>query len=238
MSEFLSGTNLCRAAVESGYPLQNIFIEEHNFALINYMRERRLPFKLLSRQKMDATARHHQGIIVEIASFLTYDLHKVIRSQSVPGFRHALLLVLDGLEDPNNLGAILRVADAVGADGLIYRRDRNIRLNATAARVSAGAVFHVKCVEVTNITSALKQLKSAGYWIIGAEAGPDSQDYRNVTYDAAAALVIGSEGRGLSRLVRENCDYVVRLPMAGKINSLNAAVAAGVLSYHIKNEQN
>ncbi|MDD4077164.1 MAG: 23S rRNA (guanosine(2251)-2'-O)-methyltransferase RlmB, partial [Bacilli bacterium] len=140
--------------------------------------------------------------------------------------------------DPHNFGAVLRIADAAGVDGIIYRKTRSVKLNATVVRVSTGAAFYVKCVEAVNLTAAIKNLKSFGYWIVGAEAATESIDFRSIKYDMATALVIGSEGRGLSRLVKDNCDYLVQIPMFGHINSLNAAVAAGVLTYHIKGDQN
>ncbi|MCK9537425.1 MAG: 23S rRNA (guanosine(2251)-2'-O)-methyltransferase RlmB, partial [Bacilli bacterium] len=223
MSNFIYGTNVCIAAIESGYPIKNIYIEENNHRFISYVRSKTVPYVIVRKEQLNQVNELHQGVMMEIDSFKTYDLNDVIRKQETADFNRALLLILDGLEDPHNFGAVLRIADAAGVDGIIYRKTRSVKLNATVVRVSTGAAFYVKCVEAVNLTAAIKNLKSFGYWIVGAEAATESIDFRSIKYDMATALVIGSEGRGLSRLVKDNCDYLVQIPMFGHINSLNAA---------------
>ena len=237
MSNYIYGVNACRAAIESGYPIRILYVEKGNNSFIELARAKNIPFKTVKRETLDQMGGLHQGVAMEIEPIRTYALEEILRDQSDERFREAFVIITDGIEDPHNFGAILRVADAVGADGVIYRKARGVGLNATVVRVSTGAAFYVKCVEAVNLTSAIRSLKEAGYWIVGAEALPESADYRDISYDMATALVIGSEGKGLSRLVRENCDFLVRIPMHGSVNSLNASVATGILAYHIKNKQ-
>ena len=237
MNNYIYGANSCRAAIESGHSIRALYIEKNNWRFIELAREKKIPYTLVEKEKLDRLGGLHQGVAMEIAPIKAHDIADILRDRSAPDFREAFVIIADGIEDPHNFGAILRVADAVGADGVIYRKTRGVGPNATVVRVSTGAAFFVKCVEVVNLTAAIKRLKEAGFWVVGAESAPESVDYWEAEYDMATALVIGSEGKGLSRLVRENCDFLVRIPMRGRINSLNAAVAAGILAYHIKNAQ-
>ncbi|MBR2809954.1 MAG: 23S rRNA (guanosine(2251)-2'-O)-methyltransferase RlmB [Solobacterium sp.] len=176
--------------------------------------------------KLTGTDRH-QGVAAEIRPYQTYTVDELIRNVSDRG----LLILLDELEDPHNLGAVLRTADAVGADGVIFKKTNAAGLTPTVAKVSAGAIDTVKCAAVTNLARTLDELKKKGWWVVGADM--DGQDYRSLKYDFNTVLVIGNEGKGMSRLVEEKCDYIISLPMEGKISSLNASVSAGILMYHI-----
>jgi len=233
MSEYIYGINVCKAAIDSKYPFKQILLEENNYSFIKYLRKQNLPYVLVKRNVLNNINNNHQGIAIEIEKFTTYQLDDIIKIKN-NNSNKPLIIMLDGLEDPHNFGAVLRIADAAGVDGVIYRKDRSVKINSTVARVSTGALFFIKCVEVTNNVMALKCLKEKGYWIVGAEASPTSTDYRDIKYDMATVLVIGSEGKGLSRLVKEHCDYLVEIPMVGNVNSLNAAVATGILTFHIK----
>jgi len=176
---------------------------------------------------------NHQGVIAKVDDFKTYSLDEVVKSAQNNG----LFVMLDGLEDPHNLGAILRSADASGVDGIILPKRRSVGLTPVVAKVSTGAIDTVKTAEVTNLTASLKELKKAGYWVVGASSTPESVDYRSVDYTGKIVLVVGSEGFGLSRLVEENCDFIVHLPMLGKVTSLNASVATGILLYEVLNQR-
>ena len=140
--------------------------------------------------------------------------------------------MLDGLEDPHNLGAILRTADATGMNGIIIPKNRSVSLNATVAKVSTGAIEHVDVCQVTNLVQTLKELKKAGYWVIGLEM-EGSVDYKVQDYKGKIVVVIGSEGKGISRLVKEECDYMINIPMIGHVTSLNASVSASIIFYEI-----
>ena len=165
----------------------------------------------------------HQGVAAEVRSAPALGVEDLIaQSAGVP-----LVVVLDGIEDPHNLGAILRTVDASGADGVIRQARRAAPLSGAAAKASAGAIAHVRIVEVVNIARALETLKSAGVWTVGF-AGDAKTRYDQVDFTLPTALVVGAEGAGLRRLVRERCDWLVSIPMRGHVGSLNVSVAAGI----------
>ena len=173
---------------------------------------------------------NHQGAVLEIEGYSYVDVDEII---SNPKGKYPFIVMLDGLEDPHNLGAILRTCDAGGVDGVIIGKNRSVHLNNTVAKVSTGAIEHVKVSEVTNLTTTIKYLKKQGYWIVGAEACDKSVLYTDIKYDMPVCLVIGSEGKGISRLVTENCDFLVKIPMVGHVNSLNASVSCSILIYEV-----
>lgn len=171
---------------------------------------------------------NHQGIIMVIEDYSYYSLDELLESIQKP---NPVLLILDHLEDPHNFGAIIRTAEAGGIDGIIIPKDRSVQVNSTVVRTSAGGTNYVPIVRVPNLNNAINKLKVDDYWIIGSDM--DGTDYKTIDYNRPIALVVGNEGKGLSRLVRESCDYIVSIPMYGKINSLNASVATGILIYEI-----
>ncbi len=143
--------------------------------------------------------------------------------------------MLDHLEDPHNLGAIVRTVEAAGIDGIIIPKDRSVEINSTVMSVSTGALENVDIIKVTNLTKTIEELKNKGYWIIGSDM--EGLDYMEIDYDIPICLIIGNEGKGMSRLVKESCDHIVSIPMKGEINSLNASVATGILIYGILNKR-
>ncbi|HHS4726545.1 TPA: 23S rRNA (guanosine(2251)-2'-O)-methyltransferase RlmB, partial [Staphylococcus aureus] len=142
------------------------------------------------------------------------------------------VLILDGLEDPHNLGSILRTADATGVDGVIIPKRRSVTLTQTVAKASTGAIEHVPVIRVTNLAKTIDELKDNGFWVAGTEAN-NATDYRNLEADMSLAIVIGSEGQGMSRLVSDKCDFYIKIPMVGHVNSLNASVAASLMMYEV-----
>ncbi len=169
---------------------------------------------------------NHQGIIVDIEDFPYQSLEEVFKKD--PSF----VLILDHLEDPHNLGAIVRTAEAAGVDAIILPKNRSVSVTPTVMKTSAGAIFHVPISLVTNLHQSIESLKKNGFWIVGTDM-ENSQDYRSIPYDGKIALVIGSEGFGMSRLVRSSCDFIARIPMYGKVNSLNASVASAIMIYEV-----
>ncbi len=149
----------------------------------------------------------------------------------------AFILILDELEDPHNLGSIMRTADAVGAHGIVIPKRRAVGLTSTVAKASTGAIEHIPVVKVTNLARTLDEMKERGIWVVGTDASA-REDYRSMDGKMPLALVIGSEGRGMGRLVKEKCDFLIKLPMAGKVTSLNASVAAGLLMYEVYRKRN
>lgn len=168
----------------------------------------------------------HQGIILDIKDYQYSSLDDVCSSDS------DFVVILDHLEDPHNLGAIIRTCEAAGVSYIIIPKDRQVMVNSTVMKTSAGALSNVHIAVVSNLVNAISKLKYNGFWVVGT-AMEDSVDYRSIDYSGKTALVIGNEGKGISRLVRESCDFVATIPMFGKINSLNASVASGIMIYEV-----
>lgn len=194
-----------------------------------------LSFTPLSRQKMDRLTQstHHQGIALEVKDIPMLSLDELLSSAKDPG----LIVVLDEIQDPHNLGAILRSCDCAGVSGVILPKHNSAPLSPTAIKASTGAAFTVPICTVTNLSQTLKTLKKSGYWVVGT-GFENARDYREGIYDVPLVVVIGNEGKGMSPLVSKQCDYLVKLPMAGTISSLNASVACGILLYKIFDVRN
>jgi 23S rRNA (guanosine2251-2'-O)-methyltransferase len=179
--------------------------------------------ELLARQARGGV---HQGVVADVAERQAYSVEELIRgAAAVP-----LIVVLDGVEDPHNVGAILRTADAAGADGVVIQSRRAASLDGAAAKASAGAVAHVRVAEVVNIARALDELKALGVWTVGLAAATHTR-YDSLDLSGPTAIVLGAEGTGLRRLVREKCDFLAAIPMRGHVDSLNVSVAAGVMLF-------
>lgn len=185
---------------------------------------------LKPKQMDELTKGNHQGIACEIEDYQYVSLDSIIKKNK--NMENVSLIMLDGLEDPHNLGAILRTADATGMEGIIIPKNRCVGLNSTVAKVSTGAIEYVDVCQVTNLVQAIKKLKEEGYWIIGLEM-EGSVDYKSQDYRGKIVVVIGSEGRGISRLVKDECDYMINIPMIGHVTSLNASVSASIIFYEI-----
>ncbi|GAB6172301.1 23S rRNA (guanosine(2251)-2'-O)-methyltransferase RlmB [Paradesulfitobacterium aromaticivorans] len=233
--EIVYGRNPVRELIESGKPVNKVLIQKEgedrrSHDLINSLRDRGIPFQLVDRQVLDRVTEgaKHQGIMAYIAAreyAKVEDIIELARTRQEEPF----ILALDGLEDPHNLGALLRTVDAVGAHGVIIPKRRNVALTAIVAKTSAGALEHVLVARVSNLVQSLRELKEEGCWVSGAEAG--GTDIYSADLTGSRVLVIGSEGQGMSRLVRETCDEIVSIPMLGKVSSLNASVAGSVMLY-------
>ena len=235
MSNYVYGKNPLREAllakrVKVLYVVNiNNYLEWVNLAKKNKVIVKEVSEKVLT--EMVGKGKPHQGIVGEINDYRYATLEEVMNTNK--DFKYPLIVMLDGLEDPHNLGAILRSADATGVDGIIIPKNRSVHLNDTVAKVSTGAIEYVKVCEVTNLTQTLKLLKEKGYWIVVAEKTEQAVPYTSIKYDMPIVLVVGSEGKGVSRLVIEQADFVVYLPMWGHVNSLNASVSTAVLLYEI-----
>jgi 23S rRNA (guanosine2251-2'-O)-methyltransferase len=197
-------------------------------ALVARAHELRIPIDTVDRRALDRTTHGgvHQGVAAELQPVAAYTIDELVRGAEGP----PLLVVLDGIEDPHNVGAIIRAADGAGAHGIIRQARHAAPLEGAAAKASAGAVSHARVATVVNIARALEELKALGVWTVGLDGGAPER-YDEVDYTAPTALVFGAEGTGLRRLVRETCDRVVAIPMAGLVESLNVSVAAGVVLF-------
>jgi 23S rRNA (guanosine2251-2'-O)-methyltransferase len=206
------------------------------YHLVGEARRRGVPVQEVSPAVLERLARTRapQGVIAIAAAHATVDLDDILVRSRARG-EAPFLLLLDGVEDPGNLGAILRSAEAAGVHGVVIPRHRAVGLSPAVAATSAGAIEHVSVAQVTNLSTAIERLKTAGVWVVGADATA-----RDDLYDARVtppvALVVGGEGRGLSRLVRERCDALVRIPMHGVTASLNASVAAGIVLFEVRRQ--
>ena len=233
MAQYVYGKNVVIQMLKDHKKIYELYVMENskNDEIINLAKKDSVRTIFISKKEMDKMVLdRHQGVIAKIDDYKLYNLDELI--DSIEDDKLPLLVMLDGLEDPHNLGAILRTCDAIGADGVIIMKNRSVTLSPTVAKVSVGAIDTVKVAQVTNLTTTIKDLKKRGYWVCGADNN-QALDYRSVDYNVPLVIVIGSEGFGISRLVKENLDYSVKLPMVGKISSLNASVATGVLLYQI-----
>ena len=237
MTQYVYGKNVIRQLLSEDKKIYEVIMVEgtKDNELSAMIKTKQIPCKVMGRKKMDAMLQgNHQGFAALIDEYKTYELDELL--ESVPKGKLPLFVMLDGLEDPHNLGAILRTCDCVGVDGVIIGKHRNVKLTPTVAKISTGAIDTVKVSIVTNLTQAIKTMKKQGFWVVGGDLS-NSRDYREGQYDVPLLLVVGSEGFGISPLVSKNCDYCVRLPMEGTVTSLNASVACGILLYEIHNKR-
>jgi 23S rRNA (guanosine2251-2'-O)-methyltransferase len=199
-------------------------------------KEKQIPVKEVDSKKLDflSGGANHQGIIA-MAAVKGYSTVEDIFALAEQRGEKPFVIVLDEVEDPHNLGAIIRTAECTGAHGIIIPKRRSATLSYSVGKSSAGAIEYVPVARVTNIVNTIEELKERGLWVFGADM--NGTDYTQCDFDGAVALVIGNEGKGIGRLVREKCDQIVSLPMKGKINSLNASVAAGVLMYAVSSKR-
>ncbi len=235
--DILFGRNPIIEALEAGNTvIDKILIQEglrHSQIghILSLAKERNILYRFVDKRKLDTLCEgeNHQGVLAVIAAHTYATLEELLQlahDQGKPPF----LVVAEGISDPHNLGSILRTANAAGAHGIIIPKNRSVSLNGTVAKVSAGAVEYTKVARVTNIPQTLEKLKKAGLWIVGTDL-TGTQLHSDCDLTGPLAIVIGSEGEGMSRLTRETCDFLVKIPMLGQIQSLNASVAAGILLY-------
>lgn len=200
--------------------------------IIGMAKEKNIVIQYVDKHKLDeiSTSHSHQGVIAVVSDYKYYELEELLAIANKKG-EDPFFIILDEITDPHNLGTIIRTADAVGAHGVIIPKRRSVHITSVVAKASAGAVEYVPVCKVTNIVNTIKQLKKEGLWIAAADMDGEVFYEQNLT--GPLALVIGSEGFGVSRLVKQNCDFVVKMPMIGNVSSLNASVAGGILLYEI-----
>lgn len=223
---YIYGKNVAIETLRNRQPIKKAYIYR-NFQdknIISELQKRNIPIKFVDKFELDKLAKgNHQGIMLNIPDYEYTPLDELLKKEN------ALLVILDHLEDPHNLGAIVRTCEAAGVDGIIIPKNRCVDVNSTVMRTSVGALDYVKIAQVTNLVGTMKELKEKGFWIVGTDM--DGTDYQEIDYRGNTAIVIGNEGNGMARLVKENCDFIASIPMNGKVNSLNASVAAGIIIY-------
>lgn len=223
------GRNVALEYLQKVEKVKKIYLQDsfHDEKLNLLIEKSKIQPKYLPKFELDRLANGvHQGIILDVIDFSYTDYHKFIQDSE------SFVVILDHLEDPHNLGAIIRTSEAAGVNGIIIPKDRGVTVNSTVIKTSTGAIDNIPISLVTNLNQTISDLKKEGFWIVGTDM-TNSTDYRKLDYSGKIALIIGNEGTGLSRMVRESCDFMAEIPMYGKVNSLNASVAAGILIYEV-----
>lgn len=223
------GRNVAKEILKKEKNIKKIILQKDfsDKEIISLIEKRKIRVEYLDKKgfsKFDKFS--HQGIILDIDDFCYTDYSCFFEEEN------AKIVILDHLEDPHNLGAIIRTCEAAGISGIIIPKDRSVDVNSTVMKTSAGALENMRISRVTNLVNVIDELKENGFWIVGT-AMEGNYDYRDVDYTGKIALVIGNEGKGMSKAVTDSCDYVAKIPMYGKINSLNASVAAGIMIYEM-----
>jgi 23S rRNA (guanosine2251-2'-O)-methyltransferase len=229
MDMLVYGKNVIREAVFQGRPIRSLKVDrkfsDHRF--LSFLRDKGVSWTEVSKEELSRLAGtpSHQGIVADVKDYRVRSLEEVLE-----GNRNPRLVILDGIEDPHNLGAVLRTAEAAGYDGVVVQKTNRAPLSATVAKVSSGAIEHVPVIEVTNIGTAILSMRDRGILVVGTD-GAATTTYDEVWSDTGLAIVLGNEGEGIRPLVKKRCDVLVRIPMKGKINSLNVSVAAALMMY-------
>ncbi|MCT4663390.1 MAG: 23S rRNA (guanosine(2251)-2'-O)-methyltransferase RlmB [Tissierellales bacterium] len=235
---FIYGRNAVIEVLKTGRPVDQLIIVNGNLQgsikqIVAMAKEKKILVKYVPRTKLDemAEGKNHQGVIAKVAAHQYSELKDIFALAEKKG-EAPFIIILDGIEDPHNLGAILRTAECAGAHGVIVAKRRAVGLTEVVAKTAAGAIEHIPVVKATNIVQTIQSLKEKGVWIYGADMDGEKQFFEQ-DMTGAMGLVIGNEGKGMSRLVKESCDFIVRIPLKGFVTSLNASVAGSVLMYEV-----
>lgn len=224
------GRNVVNEILAGDYKIYKVFLD-NNFKdeeLLSKIKKRNLKIFHIDKNKLDKMCGNstNQGIAFDIEEYKYYSFDDFCKDDKAN-----FVVMLDCLEDPHNFGAIIRTCECAGVDYIIIPKNRSVSVNSTVYKTSSGALSNVKICEVVNLNNTIKKLKDIGYWVYGSDA--KGKDFRKIDYSGKTCLIIGSEGHGLKQIVSNSCDEIISLPMNGKINSLNASVAAGILIYEI-----
>lgn len=233
------GKNVCREALVTEKTIDKLLVQNGIDAgeLVDLAKAKGVKIQYANKQILDeqSETKKHQGVILYTSDFVYSSVEDIINTKKVDG-KDLLILILDGIEDPHNLGSVLRVAECAGVSGVIIPKHRAVCVNETVAKVSAGAVTRVKVARVTNINDEIKKLKEMGVFVFACDM--DGEEMYNTNLTGDIALIVGSEGFGVSTLTKKLADGVIRIPMFGKINSLNASVSAGIVTYEAVRQRN
>ena len=223
---YIYGKNVVREKINSGKKINKIYISDkfNDSDIFELIRKNKIKYTIVPSKFLDSKVDGvHQGIIMEVDDVETFDISYLDMIKN----KDSVVVMLDHLEDPHNFGAIIRTSEALGVDAIIIPNDRSVGVNSTVVKTSAGAIYNIPIIKVSNLNVAIKRLKENDYWIVGTDM--DGEDYNIVDYNMKVCLVIGNEGKGMSKVVSNECDYIVKIPMIGKINSLNASVSCGIV---------
>lgn len=220
---YVYGKNVAKEMLNKKEKINKAFLytKFNDNEILSSLKKQNIKIKYLTRDELNKIEfGNHQGIILEVDDY---------KYSSLDDLNDDIIVMLDHLEDPHNFGAIIRTCEAAGVKNIIIPKDRSVKVTSSVIKVSVGAIENVKIALVNNLVNTIKELKQKGYWIIGTDM--QGTDYRDIDYSGKIILVIGNEGKGLSRLTEENCDFIASIPMRGKVNSLNASVAAALIIY-------
>ena len=232
--DIVSGRNAVMELLKSEKDINKLYVEHgERHGSINEIiakaKEARIVMVEVDKSKLDQMVENHQGVVAIVPPFNYSEVDEILDVAKEKG-EDPFLLILDGIEDPHNFGSIIRTAETAGVHGIIIPKRRNVAVNATVAKVSTGATSYVKIARVNNLNETIRKLKDSGLWVIGTDGDADTL-YYNQDLKGPLAIIIGSEGFGMSKLVKENADILIKIPMKGKITSLNASVSAGIVIY-------
>ncbi|WP_037291622.1 23S rRNA (guanosine(2251)-2'-O)-methyltransferase RlmB [Saccharibacillus sacchari] len=237
--ELIAGKHSVAEALRAGRSINKIWIAEgaqqkQMQPILTEAKNRGVVVQTADKRKLDTLVPgiQHQGVVAQAAPYVYAEVEDLLAAAAAKD-EDPFLIILDEIEDPHNLGSILRTADCTGVHGVIIPKRRSAQVNATVSKTSAGAAEYVPVARVTNLAQTMEKLKEAGVWIAGTDVRAEGEIYDTDVFKGPLALVIGNEGEGMGRLVREKCDVLIKLPMQGRINSLNASVAAGVVMYEV-----
>lgn len=235
----IAGRHAVKELLRSDSDINKIYVQDtanksQLKEIMDLAKERRVVVSMVPKNKIDGlTDERHQGVAAQVSAHEYMPLEEMLENIKD---KNANVIILDGLEDPHNLGSILRTSDASGFDAVIIPKRRSVQLTDTVAKTSTGAIEYVPVVRVTNINQTIDKLKDHNFWVVGSD-GSGTMDYREMNAVGNTALVVGSEGEGISKKTLEKCDFIVKIPMAGEITSLNASVSAALLMYEVYRQQ-
>ena len=231
---YICGKNVAKEYLNGNNKVKKVFLNNsfNDNEIMNLLKSKKIKIDYVDKRELDKkTLENHQGIILEVDDFEYSNLNVILNKEN------PLVVMLDHIQDPHNFGAIIRTCEATGVDAIIIPKDRSVSVNGTVIRTSVGASKYVPIIRVTNLVNTIKDMKKEGFWFFGTDM--NGENYSKLNYKGKTCLIIGNEGDGMSKLVKDNCDFIASIPMIGKINSLNASVATGIIIYEavrIRNE--
>ncbi len=235
---YIYGKNVVKEKLQTNDKINRAYVSKKlkDTSIIDALFKRNIRVDFVDKKVLDRKVDGlHQGIILDIDEFKTYDLPEILEKLNQKEGFHTLVM-LDHLEDPHNFGAIVRTCVALGADGIIIPNDRSVSITSTVVKTSAGAIDHIPIIKVPNLTATIDKLKENEFWIVGTDM--NGQNYKEIDYQMNICLIIGNEAKGMSKIIKDNCDLIVAIPMTNKINSLNASVSCGIVLSEIISRRN
>ena len=224
---YITGKNAIREYLKNNTKIYKAYVNKNmKDELISELKNKNISIEYIDKFKLDKISKNNQGIIIKVDDYKYKDISDIDDD---------IVVILDHLEDPHNLGAIIRTCEVAGIRNIIIPKDRSVSVNETVMKTSAGALNHINLIMVTNLTETMKKLKKDGFWFVGMDMSGDN--YKKIDYTCKIGLVVGSEGFGMSKLVEQNCDFIATIPMRGKVNSLNASVAAGIIIFEAMSQR-